>query len=276
MCESLIKQSKKNIPTIFLLCLDDESKKEILKWDKFKGENIILVTLKEIEKWCPKLAIYREDNPWSQYCWLLASYLCWYTLEIGEQAEVLYVDSDIYFYQDPEAIFGSVGAKSVGIIRHRHNTSLSVDGEYNVGVVYFRNDVAGNSVLNWWTKTMISGVRPDLATCGDQKYLEQFAWIQPDDVHVIDDIGHGAPWNFRLYCYDYYKDSGDIVWGDKKQKLLFNHFSRFDYDLEKMTMTPTSGQYADHTLNFQVFNIPEIKQMYIDYFLEIKKMRDAT
>ena len=79
--------------------------------------------------------------------------------------------------QDPKLIFDEVGEKSVGIIRHRHNTNLSVDGEYNVGTVYFRNSDLGIKTLKNWMECVILETRPDLATCGDQKYLELFELI---------------------------------------------------------------------------------------------------
>ena len=41
--------------------------------------------------------------------------------------------------------------------------------------------------------------------------------------------------------------------GDRKQPLVFNHFSRVGFDSETGVINPTNDNYADHTLNFQVF-----------------------
>jgi len=275
MCDSLIRESSNKELNIFFLCLDQETIDVIGNWTKHK-EHIIPIPLHLIEATYPELLGYKKNNPWNKYCWILASFLCRYSLMVVGAKDILYVDSDIYFYQDPEAIFAEVSGFSIGIIRHRHNTAKSPDGEFNVGIVYFQNDNCGRECIEWWTTTMVEGLEPELDSCGDQKYLERFETKWPMSTRVIEGIGHGAPWNFRLYCYDYYMDQGVIIWGKEYQKLIFNHFSRFQYDLEKMTMVPTGGQYSDHTLNFQVFNIPEVKQMYIDYFLELKKMQMAS
>jgi hypothetical protein len=49
-------------------------------------------------------------------------------------------------------MYDEIGEKSVGIIRHRHipENSNTIDGRYNVGIVYFSNDVIGRHCLDWW------------------------------------------------------------------------------------------------------------------------------
>ena len=81
-----------------------------------------------------------------------------------------------------------------------------------------------------------------------------------------DDIGHGAPWNYRLYVYDDFSEKGIIGWGDKKQDLVFNHFSQFSYSREKPEVSFDGGTYGHLTLGGAVFNIPEVRNMYIDYY----------
>ena len=178
----------------------------------------------------------------------------------------MYIDSDIYFYKDPQIIYDELGNKSIGIIRHRHNTSSSVDGEFNVGIIYFKNDTEGVECLRWWNDCILESLRPDLATCGDQKYLEEFPKMY--DTAILDKtFAHGAPWNYRLYVYDNFHRDGTVTWGDKVQPLVFNHFSKFS--LDDNGINPTSGQYADHTLNFQVFNIPVVRDFYFNYAEEV-------
>ena len=261
--KALISSLKKVHPLpceLYYLCLDDET------YNELEGEDFVTrVKLSEVEQYRESILRYKKRTPYNEYCWSLASTFCRYLLEKKNIPDILYIDSDIYFYLNPLIIYQELGNKSIGIIRHRHNTSSSVDGEFNVGIVYFRNDRAGLSCLRWWNDCILEGNRPDLATCGDQKYLEEFLPLYGDSVCVLDKtFAHGAPWNFRLYVYDDYPSDGSVIWGDKKQPLVFNHFSKFSLE------HPTSGNYAGHTLNYQVFGIPAVQQMYAQYAQEIR------
>lgn len=244
---------------LYYLCLDEETYNTVSQY-----EEVHTVTLPEVEKSRLEILKYKDRKAYNEYCWSLASTFSRYLLEGWHSLDsVMYIDSDIYFYQDPLIIFNELGDKSIGIIRHRHNTSTSPDGEYNVGIIYFKNDEDGLNCLRWWNDCLLNESRPDLATCGDQKYLEEFSKMY--DIAILDKtFAHGAPWNYRLYVYDNYLIDGTVVWGDKVQPLVFNHFSKFSLE------HPTSGNYADHTLNYQVFGIPAVHQMYAQYAEEIR------
>jgi hypothetical protein len=246
---------------LYYLCIDDASYNSLLNTD----ERIVPIKLEEVLGKYENLREYKKNNPYNAFCWSLASSFSKYLLENKKINSILYIDSDIYFYQDPKIIFEEIGGKSIGIIRHRHNTSLSVDGEFNVGIVYFKNDEIGLKCLNWWSDAILLGTNPELSSCGDQKYLEGFIPRFGDNVHIIEDtIAHGAPWNFRLYVYDYYDRDGTVIWGDKKQPLVFNHFSKFGYD-QNGNIMPDNGIYDGHTFNGAVYRIPQVTKMYIDY-----------
>ena len=108
---------------------------------------------------------------------------------------VLYIDSDIIFHRDIKILYESFANKDVGIFRHRF---LKIDeeceyGKYNVGVVYFKNSKQGQQVLNWWSDAVLHKKYPELATCGDQKYLDKFPSLC-ENIFIDGNIGHGAPW----------------------------------------------------------------------------------
>ena len=270
--KSLCDTSSENF-VLYYLCLDDSSYEELMDYDI----RLIPIKVNEVLSEYPNLQTYKDNSPYNYFCWSLASSFSRYLLEKKNLESIFYIDSDIFFYNDPKLIFEEIGDRSVGIIRHRHNTSISVDGEFNVGVVYFKNDSSGLGCLQWWNDAIILGTNPEMSTCGDQKYLEGFIPRFGDDVCVIDEtIAHGAPWNFRLYVYDHYDIDGSVVWGNKKQPLAFNHFSRVSYNEETGEIIPTNGNYADHTLNFQVFTIPTVRNFYIEYAKILKEIIDET
>ena len=253
---------------IYYLCIDDDCFNQLLNYNS----KVIPIKLSDVLNWSDDLVNYKNKSPYNAFCWVLASSFSRYLLEEKKLENILYIDSDIYFYKDPKLVFDEIQNKSIGIIRHRHNTSLSVDGEYNVGIVYFKNDEAGLGCLRWWNDAIIFGTNPELGTCGDQKYLEGFVPRFGDNVCIIDEtIAHGAPWNFRLYVYDYFDQDGSVVWGNKRQPLVFNHFSKFGYDNQGKIL-PDTGIYNVHTLNAQVYRIPQVTKMYFHYDMVLKNV----
>lgn len=266
--------------TLYYLCLDRNS------FDKLTDlglKGILPIFIDDLERDNPELKTARTNRPYNEYCWTLASFLCNVLIGIphlpGKLLQtnegITYIDSDIYFYADIKMFFDEIGAKSVGIIAHRHNHVGHRDGAYNVGVIYFRNDKPGRDTLEWWSDAVLNKKYPHLQTCGDQKYLEEFIpRFGADNVCVVDEtVGHAAPWNYRLYSWDKIGE-GKIMWGGKDQILVFTHFSRMSYDLETDSINFTSGQYMDHTLGGQVFNISQVRQLYVDYYLKLKTMHE--
>lgn len=254
---------------LYYLCLDDESYNRFLS---LGYKDVIPVSLSEMEKKEPELQEARANRPYNEYCWTLASYFSYYLLTVeGVEDSISYIDSDIFFYQDPKIFFEEIGEKSVGIIAHRHNIVGCTDGAYNVGIIYFKNDEKGLEVLKWWRDAVLFKKYPEYHGCGDQKYLEGFIPNFGEENICIADktFGHGAPWNLRLYSYDKF-DEGKIIWGDREQPFVFHHFSRMKFDFNTDEVQPTGGQYADHTLGFQVFNIPAVNLMYRNYYVFLK------
>ena len=89
---------------------------------------------------------------------------------------------------------------------------------------------------------------------------------------MIDEtIAHGAPWNFRLYVYDYLQEDGTVVWGDKRQPLVFNHFSKFGY-ADDGRIFPDRGAYGVHTMGGAVYTIPAVSAMYFEYDKVLKNV----
>jgi|TARA_R110000824_G_scaffold88285_1_gene217131 hypothetical protein len=253
--------------TLFCLCLDDES------FEDLKDNPLAhCIRLQEVESFNEMSAAYKNTKSYNEYCWSLASTFCCYILYKIGTPHILYIDSDIFFYKDVQIVYDEIKDSSIGIIRHRHNTATSPDGEFNVGIVYFKNDEAGLSCAKWWNETMLLEKRPDLATIGDQKYLEEFPLLYGNAVAILDKtFAHGAPWNFRLYCYDNYPSKGTIIWGDREQPLVFNHFSRLSINEETREVSATSGWYRDHTLNFEIFNIPAVHHFYANYVSRLQR-----
>lgn len=270
--ESLKKTSKDDF-ILYYLCLDDNSFNKLLDISKTESK-IVPISLRNLMNENQDLLEYKKRE-YREFVWMLASYFTHYILIYKKVNSVAYIDADIYLYGDIQIMYDEIGNNSVGIIRHRHieENANTIDGKYNVGIVYFKNDVIGRHCLDWWKDAVLYRKYPELSTCYDQKYLEGFSMMYPQSICVVDKtFAHSAPWHHRLYDWSSHDIDKKITWNNQKQFLLFNHFSRIKFDVNNNTYLPSGGQYPDHTLNFKVFDIPQVKKIHDDYFDELKRV----
>lgn len=188
---------------------------------------------------------------------------------------VMYIDADILFHKDILLLYDAFGNKDVGIFRHRFKNEaiMSYAGDFNVGVVYFKNSAKGREVLEWWTDAVLyrKYAEKGLDTCGDQKYLNEFPNLCNENELFIDgNIGHGAPWNWLEYGLDRV-DKYLINYQWRDQDLVFTHFSKFFYDFENDSYDELWLGYYPFTDNGQVFiNYPALKRLHNEYFNHLK------
>jgi len=263
--ESLIDNSDNFV--LHYLCIDD------LTYDKIKkneSPNLVAHHIDELLK-NNDFLFQLKSSDYQYFCWSLASFFSNHLIELGLDS-IMYIDSDIYFHRNIDEIYNEIGNNEVGIFRHRQFdlSTPKIEGWFNVGVVYFKNGKIGSHICKWWSDAVLHKKYPHLSTCGDQKYLDEFLNMCPDDYIFIDgNIGHGAPWQWQLYDFSDYKNNGNIIWNGKKQKLVFTHFSQFEctqsyYIASKMHQiyTPTN-MYLD---------VPELKSIYDEYYNKLKNI----
>jgi len=229
------------------LCLDNYTYK-LLSQKQFYGRKPY--KLKDIGAPSKK-----KFSTYTEFCYTMASYFTNWIMENINPPDISYLDADLYFYQDYECIFDEIKNKSIGIIEHRIPVYSNV-GKYNVGIVYFKNDRYGKMCLKRWRDLLLNPKNKyakEYGCCGDQKYLELFVKWYKSKVHIIN-CGHGAWWNNRFYKFD----EPDIIWNEKRQKLIFIHFSKFELN----------GTTYKH--NEMVAMSNELKKYYDNYYKIIK------
>ena len=189
-------------------------------------KNVQLVKLSEIESHYPQLLERKQKILAIEYIFLITPFIVKHCLEKLELPSVAYVDSDICFFSAADPIFQEVGYSDVGITSHNFTSKLnhlSINGTYNVGIVFFRNTEKGLLIANWWAdrcfeSTSISGKSKEIF--GDQKYLDSFRRIYPE-THVYANFGiNAAPWN----CSDISLDKTGKVFSNGSELVCF-HFS---------------------------------------------------
>lgn len=194
MYESLRRHSSEDI-TLFVLPMDEEC-----RWilDAMALPGIKLVNL---EKFVSELDLgeTRKTRTHAEWCWTCASQLCWH-LMYGMLDEITYLDSDLYFFSDPESVFKEIGKRSIAITPHRLIPSkryLEINGIFNVGWLTFRNNEHGMRCLAEWAddckKWCYNRVEP--MRFGDQKYLDAWPMRYSAEVCQLSIGVNVAPWN---------------------------------------------------------------------------------
>jgi len=262
--QSLQKTSKQFV--LHYLCFDKES------FEKLKEHECGSLRVYSDEMFNdPQLAKLKEEDR-KYYSYTLASYFTNYLLN-HNKCDITYIDSDVYFHDDVSCVLQEIGSKEVGIFRHRQYPMNIPNGNgwFNVGVVHFKHTPVGKHVLGWWSDAVLHRKHSELATCGDQRYLDAFLEVPPERLFIDGDVGHGAPWQWFLYNFDSYAEDGYITWGDVKQKLIFSHFSQFEYSLDGDSYVPSTMHHIYTPMQMYTENVG-LKKIYDDYFQVIKSV----
>ena len=233
---------------IHLICLDDKMFLAL----KEKYEDIVCHSLETLLKSDKELEKARSNKPSFealnvagqdyqkaqeiQFIWAMASYSCWYCLEKLGLEDITYIDADIYFFNTPEILNDFKDFCSIGLIENRTPYS-PINGKYNVGIIYFKNDPNGVDCSRFWKNCLLDQDNKHAAeygSCGDQKYLELFPQLFEGVFELDQFIGQLAPWSVSQHNFI----ANKMIWNGKVQDLLFYHFSNFDCDFEKKTYVP--------------------------------------
>lgn len=214
---------------LWILCMDDTT------YDLLKRMNLPkmrLVTLNEFES--PELLEVKAGRNVAEYSWTCASNFIWFLLQKNNELEMMiYLDADLYFFNDPKVLIDELGNDDVMITEHRYTKKYDqtlVSGKYCVQFMIFKNNPNGLAVLDWWRLACLDWCFGylDNGRLGDQKYLDD--WMTRFDcVHELQHLGGGvAPWNFQQYNF-FVKDNKAFgrVKKDGSWPLVFYHFHGF-------------------------------------------------
>ena len=183
----------------------------------------------------------KSERTVGEFCWSCTPFLIDYVLEKIHEEQCTYVDSDLFFYDDPRILLDEMGNKTVQIVEHRYNHSIvgwlakKSSGTYCVQFNTFKNTEDSVKLLQWWKDqcyfSCSSQENTKKSVFGDQGYLEN--WGEKDHVSVLNNPGGGvAPWNICQYNLENNID-GRITLRDKKTKkvfpIVFYHFHNIHY-----------------------------------------------
>lgn len=191
-------------------------------------ENVYVINIGELEKTEPSLIPLKSERSRMEYYFTCTPLLIRYVMnKLANPGSVaIYLDADLYFYNDPELVISAMGDESVGIIEHRYPESVAKKfakyGRFNVGWVGFKDDKYGRKVLDWYGAKTLEWCsdKPENGKYADQGYLDWFPKFS--GVKILDSAGFNlAPWNTKRHFVSLRSDSQIIV---DDQPLVFFHF----------------------------------------------------
>jgi hypothetical protein len=181
---------------MWICCMDDISYDAL---SKMNLEHAALIHVNEIED--EELRQVKSTRKLYEYCWTIKAPLCLHVLDhVDEIDHIIYCDSDMYFFSDPKPIHDEWGNHSAFLCRQRGTHHLEeLHGIYQAGLIGFKRDEQGISILRWWKDKCIEKCFDIYdESWGDQKYLDHipqlFAYVK-----LIGHIGiDAAPWNLVM------------------------------------------------------------------------------
>jgi hypothetical protein len=212
---------------VWVLALDDEARAYL---DAAHIPNVFTLAISDIEAAEPELLPLKASRSRMEYYFTSTPLLMRWVLgrqDNPTETTVIYLDSDLYFFDDPDLVLQALGAGSVGIIEHRYparlEKRLAKYGRFNVGWVGVKGDANGLACLDWWASRTLEWCFdvPSDGRYADQGYLDSFPELF-DGVVILRDPGLNlAPWNTARYPLAL-DSTGRVIVGDSA--LVFFHF----------------------------------------------------
>lgn len=257
--------------TLYIFCFDDRSYK-ILNEQHFAHAVILHHSCFET----PALLEKKAERSKAEYCWTCTSVTIQYVLDNYPVDSCTYLDSDLYFYHDPQLLFDEIDAAGADtcIVEHRFKDDdygrrlEQRNGKYCVEFNFFRQNENARKALSWWRDKCYEWCYdiPEPDRMGDQKYLNRFTTLFTN-VHELQYLGGGvAPWNLEQYSILPTKGE-DIEMVEtktgKKFLLVFYHFQNIRYMPGRRVNI--KSQTRNKALKYAI---------YIPYLKEIEEIRE--
>lgn len=227
---------------VYILCVDEKCY-EFLK--EINSDKIVLVTIAELNR--EDLLAIKASRKLNQYCWTLKPGFIKHIFTLDDSINrVTYIDSDLFFYQNPNVIFENQPDASVllssGEIflpmysKEFNQTMQTLTGNFNSGFISFKKDINGLQCVNWWDKMCVDSCtsNPEDNKFGDQKYLDDMPFLFNNVYEITTqgiNIGH---WNYLKYKFTVSNDNVMV----NNNELIFYHFSGFriisKYDIRQV------------------------------------------
>lgn len=232
---SSLKRHSDNF-VLFILCLDDETHKTITLMHL---PEVRLISLSDLEKSDNSLISAKKNRSKVEYFFTCKPYLLLHIFDLFQEVNSLtYVESDLFFYANPNLILHSIEDYSILITPHNfstHYSNMAIYGMYNGGWMSFKKDENSLKCLSWWRDVCNAWCYKELNEnrYGDQKYLDEWE-NRFNNVRIIDNKGANlGTWNIENYNIHVINNN---IFIDNEQ-LIFFHFHSFKKLSKKIYFT---------------------------------------
>lgn len=258
-----IKQNSASFK-LFVLALDDECYNFLIDLNE---KNIEVISLVDYTNFFGSNHKNKFKNE-KEFYFSITPALCLYVIKKYSNIDILlYLDADVYLFNDIELIYSEIGKSSIAMCTHRLPWYIRLVsknyGIYNVGVNAFRNDQEGNNCLNNWYKDCTEWIpnqnNYSLSFFSDQIWLDKWPELYTN-IKIINNIGiNVAPWNAQQYTFSI-KNSKYFV---NDLPLVLYHFS----SLKKLNTIEWHGNTSYTILNISG-KLLDIYKVYIQNILK--------
>jgi hypothetical protein len=249
---------------LYILGLDEQ----VVEYFKQKQlANIVIVSMEECSEFF-NIDETKYANK-KEFYFSLTPLFCLYLLKKYQDLidALLYLDADTYLFNRLQIIYDEIGEASISMCTHRLpwyiKLASSHYGEFNAGLIYFKNDTEGIKCLEDWYHDC-STWKPEqegysLSFFSDQIWMDKWP-KRYNNIQIIEHIGiNTAPWNVSQYKLSFH----DNVYYVEDVPLVFYHFS----SLKKIDNNTWHGNTA-----FTILNISGLLyDIYKHYIMNIEK-----
>lgn len=193
--------------------------------------NVSYYSLKSIQSEIGLKLISKYQKQPDKLRWGLKSVFMMLLLESIEQ--VIYVDNDIWFYNDPSFLFELLNNNDIILTPHFYDTNPQTNqnwleanfkvGLYNAGFLGANKNAI--KALKWWSEACYYNIKKSYwrGLFDDQKYLDLLP-IMFDKVIILKHKGCNlAGWNYLWYQLNRNSDQSVLI--ENKYPLIFIHFA---------------------------------------------------
>jgi hypothetical protein len=250
-----LEKNAKNFK-LYVLALDEDT---VIYFQSLGNENVKIITLEEYGVYF-KIDKSKYQNE-KEFYFSLTPAVCLYILKHYSNINmILYLDADVYLFNDLEILYKEIGNASIAMCSHRIPWYIGMMsknyGIYNVGVNAFKNDTEGILCLEQWHQDCSTWTQNQLdyplSYFSDQIWLDKWPDLYKN-IKILNHIGiNVAPWNAIQYTFTK-KNNQYFVNG---VPLVIYHFS----SLKKISTNRWHGNTS--------FTILNIKKTLLDIYSE--------
>lgn len=218
---------RKHIPDakFYVFCMDDETLKQA---QRLRLKGVIPISLQELEQKYPQVKAVKSSRAFKEYIVTYKPFLPEYIFDRFGENKLVFADSDIAFWGNPNEIFDEMGECSFLVKDHGFEPPRSA-GRFNVGLLAYKNDRNCREWLKWWQDCCVEWCkwRAENGKFAEQGYLN-ILHDQPQKFKGVAIPAHPginlAPWNIMKHQIS--KENGKLLVDGKT--LICYHYHEFE------------------------------------------------